>query len=97
MKFAFPLSLAALTSLGCATPAFAADRAPTPEEAKAITAVLHDAGFKSWDEIEFDVDDNRWEVDDARDAQGLSISPRKPTRSSAANETDDGPTSSQSA
>ncbi|MCW2393106.1 hypothetical protein M2336_001540 [Sphingobium sp. B1D7B] len=70
MKFTVPLPLAALASLACATPAFAADRAPTPEEAKAITAVLHDAGFKSWDEIEFDIDDNRWEVDDARDAQG---------------------------
>ncbi|MCW2362725.1 MULTISPECIES: PepSY domain-containing protein [Sphingobium] len=70
MKFAFPLPLAALASLACATPALAADRAPTAGEAKAITAVLHDAGFKSWDEIEFDIDDNRWEVDDARDAQG---------------------------
>ncbi|ABS63833.1 conserved hypothetical protein [Parvibaculum lavamentivorans DS-1] len=44
------------------------DRAPTAEERERIEEVLRGAGYVSWEEIEFD--DNRWEVDDARDEKG---------------------------
>jgi len=40
------------------------DRKPTAEELTAIEAVLRDAGYVSWDEIE--LDDGVWEVDDAK-------------------------------
>jgi len=66
-KILFPLAFAAL---GIATPALADDRKPTADEARAITAALEKAGFSGWEEIEFDRDDNRWEVDDARDREG---------------------------
>lgn len=53
-----------------------ADRAPTAEERSAIEDVLRDAGFTSWEEIEFDdddddADDQVWEVDDARGADDI--------------------------
>jgi len=55
--------------LAFASPALADDeRAPTADELTAIEAVLRDAGYVSWDEIE--LDDGVWEVDDARKADG---------------------------
>jgi hypothetical protein len=45
-----------------------ADRAPTPEERTRIEAALRSAGFQRWEEIE--LDDGRWEVDDAVGADG---------------------------
>ena len=60
----------AITALMVATPARADDRKPDAQETQAIAAVLEAAGYTSWEEIEFDKDDNRWEVDDARDRQG---------------------------
>ena len=61
------IALAGLLAL--ATPALADDdRAPTTEELIAIEAVLRDAGYVSWDDIE--LDGGVWEVDDARKADG---------------------------
>lgn len=61
------LALAGMLAL--ATPALADDdRKPTAEERAAIEAVLRDAGYVSWDDIE--LDDGVWEVDDARKADG---------------------------
>lgn len=54
-----------------ALPAFSAmadDREPTAEERTQIEAALREAGFTSWEEIE--LDDGRWEVDDARHSDG---------------------------
>jgi hypothetical protein len=67
-------ALVAAASLGLLpVAAFAAshvpDRAPTAEERAAIERVLGSNGFVSWDDIEFD-DGRRWEVDDARLANG---------------------------
>lgn len=61
-------AIALPASLIVATPALADDRPPTPSERAAIEKVLKDAGYTSWEEIEFD--DGRWEVDDARTANG---------------------------
>lgn len=44
----------------------AADRPPNPEERARIEQALRAAGYVSWDDIE--LDDNLWEVDDARRA-----------------------------
>jgi len=44
------------------------DRKPNAQELTAIEAVLRDAGYVSWNEIE--LDDGVWEVDDARKADG---------------------------
>ncbi len=45
------------------------DRLPTDSERSAIEEVLKANGFVSWDDIELD-DGRRWEVDDARLANG---------------------------
>ena len=62
------LALAFPATLLIAGQAAAADRPPTPTEREAIETILKDAGFASWEEIEFD--DGKWEVDDARTADG---------------------------
>jgi hypothetical protein len=62
--------LPAAAALMIATPALA-DRDPTPDERTAIEAQLQSLGFTSWDDIEFDEDDNYWEVDDARGEDGV--------------------------
>ena len=49
-------------------PAQADDRVPTAEEHIRIAEVLRSNGYVSWKEIEFD--DGRWEIDDARRADG---------------------------
>ena len=67
-KLIVPFAVAAAT-LGAATPALA-DRAPTAEERSAVERVLRDSGYASWEEIELDNDGPRWEVDDARAADG---------------------------
>lgn len=66
-----PIIAAAVGALGIAGPALADDdRKPSAQEARAITAALNKAGYTDWEEIEFDRDDNRWEVDDAKDREG---------------------------
>jgi uncharacterized membrane protein YkoI len=48
--------------------AHADDRAPTPDERSAIEAALKNLGFSTWTGIE--MDDGRWEVDDAMHSDG---------------------------
>ena len=55
-----PLFLAARALPGLA---LAQDRPPNPVELAKIEIALTDAGYTSWEEIEFD--DGLWEVDDA--------------------------------
>lgn len=45
------------------------DRPPTESERAALERILAANGFASWDDIELD-DGRRWEVDDARLANG---------------------------
>jgi hypothetical protein len=59
------LGLVPVAALAANTP----DRLPTDAERAAIERVLQANGFVSWDDIEFD-DGRRWEVDDARLANG---------------------------
>ena len=59
---------AALAATTLAAPAFAGERAPTNEERTGIERVLADGGFKTWGKIE--LDDGRWEIDDARHTDG---------------------------
>lgn len=72
MKTATKILLAA-ASLGlvpvAALAANVPDRLPTDAERDAIERVLQANGFVSWDDIELD-DGRRWEVDDARLANG---------------------------
>lgn len=63
---AFPGAAALILALSLSSPAIADDRPPTAEERTSIENSLRDAGYVSWEEIEFD--DGRWEVDDARRA-----------------------------
>lgn len=68
------LGLAVLLSALPLTSALA-DRAPNAEERAAIEEALRAAGYSSWEEIEFDdddddADDRLWEVDDAVGADG---------------------------
>lgn len=67
MKNSIKLAGIALIATTLAAPAYA-DRAPTAEERAAITSVLRANGFVAWKEIE--LDDGRWEVDDARHESG---------------------------
>lgn len=46
----------------------AGERKPSGEELSRIESVLREAGFTSWEEIEFD--DGHWDVDDARTGDG---------------------------
>lgn len=57
--------LGAVAALAFAPAAFADDRPVTLEERAEIEAALQAEGFVSWGEIEFDIDDNYFEVDDA--------------------------------
>lgn len=66
MNFKMIPMIAAIALLPTAT---LADRAPTAEERQKIEATLKTEGFVSWEEIEFD--DGRFEVDDARDKDGV--------------------------
>ena len=81
------LFVAAFLALTVA-PVFA-DRAPTAEERVRIEAALRQQGFVRWDNIEFDEDEQAWEIDDAvgpdgreydlkLDPNNLSIIERKP-------------------
>jgi hypothetical protein len=71
--------LAAAMGAGAAGAAVADDRAPTPSERAAIEAFLRAQGYTRWEEIE--LDDGKWEVDDAIAADGkeydlkLSVNP----------------------
>jgi hypothetical protein len=63
MKFATLFGAAAALNLSAA--AVADDRPVTDEERAQIEAVLEAEGFIRWGEMEFDIDDDHFEVDDA--------------------------------
>jgi hypothetical protein len=67
VPFALSLALALPAFAGAA---FADDRKPTPDERAQIEQTLRNAGYVSWDDIEFDKDDDRWEVDNAKAVDG---------------------------
>lgn len=62
MKRASKIGVAVLLSFAVA-PAANADRWPTKAERSSIVSVLKANGYVRWSEIE--LDDGRWEVDDA--------------------------------
>lgn len=62
------LKIAAVVLMSTAATAAHADRWPNKAERASITSVLKANGFVSWGEIE--LDDGRWEVDNARHASG---------------------------
>lgn len=64
----FLTGAACALAMGLTTPALADDRSPNADERAALEQVLRSNGFESWEEIE--LDDGRWEVDDARMADG---------------------------
>jgi hypothetical protein len=66
------LAASALLFAAVAAPALAADRDPTPEERAQMEKVLRAQGFVQWDDIELEADDQLWEVDDAKTADGRS-------------------------
>lgn len=69
MRHAASRLLLPLIAVSLAAPALA-DRGPSKEEAKAISARLTAEGFKSWNKVEFDPDGQIWKVDDARAING---------------------------
>lgn len=69
-KSILTLTLATLLAGTAATGALADDRPATAAETAEIGAILNAAGFTSWRKIEFDTDDNKFEVDDARHSDG---------------------------
>jgi len=58
----------ALALIVIGLPAAWADRDPTPEERATIEKVLRAQGYQSWRDIKFD--DNAWDIDVARTADG---------------------------
>lgn len=66
-KIMLTLGVSAIAAAAFATAA-AADRKPTPGERAHVAGVLSAHGFTSWRKIE--LDDGKWEVDDARHANG---------------------------
>jgi hypothetical protein len=51
-----------------ATPALSGDRRPNAAERAELAGILSGAGFTSWKKVE--LDDGKWEVDNARHANG---------------------------
>ncbi|MBL8844488.1 MAG: PepSY domain-containing protein [Hyphomicrobium zavarzinii] len=67
-KLMLALAVPALATAALASSASAGDRPPNPAERARVEAVLGANGFVSWRKIERD--DGKWEVDDARHANG---------------------------
>ncbi|MCG7508986.1 PepSY domain-containing protein [Mesorhizobium retamae] len=63
------LALGSALAAVIASPALA-DRKPTLEERARIEGQLKSLGYTSWDEIEFDIKRNHWEIDDALAGDG---------------------------
>ena len=70
MKKLMIAAAAALASATLATTAFADDRPATPEERAEIGSILKANGYTSWQKIEYDRDDRKFEVDNAVSAKG---------------------------
>ena len=60
--------LAGLAISAAAASSSLADREPTADERAKIEQLLRSEGFTSWEEIE--LDDDGWEVDDAKGSDG---------------------------
>ncbi len=69
-KFMTLVGALALSAAALSTAATADDRPATAAEEAEIGTILKDAGFTSWKKIEFDTDDRKFEVDDARHTDG---------------------------
>jgi polyisoprenoid-binding protein YceI len=69
-KFMKLIAASAISAAALATAAAADDRPATPAERSEVGGILEAAGFTSWRRIEFDRDDRKFEVDDARHADG---------------------------
>lgn len=70
IKKMMTFGLTTIAAAALATGAMADDRPATPAEEAEIGAILKAAGFSTWKKIEFDTDDNKFEVDDARHSDG---------------------------
>jgi hypothetical protein len=64
------LAAAAISTAVFATAAAADDRPATSAERAEVGSILKASGFTSWRKIEFDRDDRKFEVDDARHSNG---------------------------
>jgi hypothetical protein len=69
-KFMTFLAASAISATALSTATFADDRPATPAERGEIAGILKVNGFTSWRKVEFDRDDRKFEVDDARHANG---------------------------
>jgi len=69
-KFMMLLGVSAMSATALATAAAADDRPATPAEQTEVGRILEAAGFTSWRKIEYDRDDRKFEVDDARHTDG---------------------------
>lgn len=69
-KTLLALGLSTAFALAVAAPAVADDRPATAAERAKVAGVLQANGFTSWKKIEYDRDDRKFEVDDARHSNG---------------------------
>lgn len=69
-KVLIAIGLSAIGAASFASLASADDRPATSGERARIGAVLNANGYTSWQKIEFDRDDRKFEVDNARHANG---------------------------
>lgn len=69
-KIMLLLGASAVSLVALAGAAAAGDRPATAAERADIAATLKANGFASWRKVEFDRDDRKYEVDDARHANG---------------------------
>lgn len=69
-KALFALGLSAVAAVSFAGLAAADDRPATSAERANVGAILTAAGYASWGKIEYDRDDRKFEVDNARHANG---------------------------
>jgi hypothetical protein len=69
-KVLLTLGLSAAAAASFAGFAAADDRPATPAERAEIGAILNAAGYGSWKKIDYDRDDRKFEVDNARHADG---------------------------
>ncbi len=69
-KIMLTLGASVLAASVLATTASADDRPATPAERAHVANILRANGYTSWKKIEFDRDDRKFEVDDARHANG---------------------------
>jgi opacity protein-like surface antigen len=69
-KVLFAVALSALAAASFANVAAADDRRATSAERANIGAILSANGYTSWKKIEFDREDGKFEIDNARHVNG---------------------------